>query len=838
MAILHLWNSIYQVALLAFFLLVGTASAHEVNDPSEQKVSGLMIGGAAGTSIVVDPKDYPVVHVAADLFADDIQSITGRRPSVTGNPEPTSVILAGTLGHSSLIDRLASEGRLRRLDEIRGKWEGTLTQLVEKPFPGIARALVIAGSDRRGTAYGLMQLSEKSGVSPWCWWADVPFPHRDAVEVNVPSPQVDAPAVKYRGIFINDEDWGLNPWASKTFDPTFGNIGPKTYEKVFGLMLRLRLNSIWPAMHGCSREFGSVPENAALADRFAIIAGSSHCEPMLFNNIHWDQKTSGPWNYATNKGMIFAKWEEVVKERSGKEAVWTLGIRGIHDAGMQGPKEMEARLNILSNVVTDQRTLLNKHVTGEWGPVAQCFVPYKEVLPIYDAGLKVPPDVTLVWTDDNFGYIRRLSSPEERQRPGGGGIYWHLSYYGGPHSYTWINTTAPALIWEEFHKAWENDARTLWMANVGDIKPMEIGIDYFSRLAWNPEAFGPDSQPRFLKEFAARCFGETSSGEVAGILGDFYRLGTLRKPELMNRSWAVSLSDPEASRLEGEYRSLIRRMEAAGTTVPPDARDAYEELVGFPVNVLADSGLIFLADREVRFGRDVGANKAEIQRLKENLEARVTNYNTRIAGGKWNLMMPGLETGKDLTKWSSQVRWPWGEKPDAEQGSPLASTPTLSSPSTGRVWRDACTADRRSKNGAARWSDVEGLGASGRAVALLPSTMDTAWAAARGNAPSLEYDFQTRGDGGSVLVDFLPTFRLVPGMKLRVNVSVDDYPPMTVEVPGSGGFEDERGSVRSEAVVSNRVRSAIPLPPLSPGHHLLRITAVDPGVVIDRISIP
>src|SRR5215471_402234 len=249
-------------------------------------------------------------------------------------------------------------------------------------------------------------------------------------------------------------------------------------------------------------------------------------------------------------------------------------------------------MKIVGDVIQDQRALLERYVTKKWGPVGQCFVPYKEVLPLYDAGLAVPDDVTLVWVDDNFGYIRRLSSAQERKRPGGAGVYWHLSYYGNPHSYTWINTTAPALMYEELEKAWDNDARALWIINVGDIKPAEIGIDFFSKLAWTPQAAGPDVQSRFLRAFAAQQFGEEHAGRIADLLNNFYRLGTVRKPELMNRSWAVDLLKDVAAELRRDYRSLLDQDERLAASIPADCRDAYFEMIGFPAQVLGNSGLI------------------------------------------------------------------------------------------------------------------------------------------------------------------------------------------------------------------------------------------------------
>ena len=823
----------------------------------------LVLGdGKSVATIFVETNDEPAVIRAVGDLADDFSRVTGTRPAIENQPSLNSKIgvMIGTIGKSQTIDRLVSEGKLQT-NGISGQWESYVLQIVKNPLPGMDAALVIAGSDRRGTIYGIYHLSELIGVSPWYWWADVPVKQRQAAsrqlflpprhwwaDVTVKQGKTLAlhgdifnqgpPAVKYRGIFINDEDWGLNSWAAKTFDPGFKNIGPKTYEKVFELMLRLRLNYIWPAMHACSTEFGSVPENVALADKFAIVAGSSHCEPMLYNNVHWNESEKGRWNYSLNHDTIHSTWEENVKARSNEEAVWTLGIRGIHDAAMERPpNDLPGKINLMGEIFHDQRELLNEYVTRQWGPVAQCFVPYKEVLPIYDAGLKVPDDITLVWVDDNFGYIRRLGNPEEQQRSGGSGVYWHMSYYGSPHSYTWINTTAPALMWEELHKARENNARTLWVINVGDIKPMEIGIDYFSRLAWNPDGFDRGAQRTFLHDFAAGNFGEKFAQPMADLLMEFYRLGTIRKPELMDRAWALSLTPERAAQFENDYNNLLKHEEALSAAVPAETRDAYTELVGFPARVLASAGLIFMADRNVQRGIDVAANEDKTKTLRNDLEAQVENFNTKIAGGKWNHMMPGLVTGQDLTRWSSQVRWPWGEK-TSQTGQTTNNSPVINEPPAGQGWRDAATANQQSPQNAAHWSIVEGLGPSGRAMALLPASTEISWNEDGKNAPVLEYDFQTKGGDGEALIDFLPTFRIYAGMKLRVAASMDDGVPTIIEVPGSSGSENENGPVRSFAVQNNYVRARVPLPGLTAGKHTFKIRAVDPGAVIDRVSLP
>ena len=838
---IHLWLGPRLLRLTIVLALVSlfpslsrAASGLEVLTKVSRDVDCVAISGGSNDAVLVaDSEDYPVVQLAVRLFLDDVKRVTGHIIAVTntmGGPAP--LIIVGTLGHSPLVERLAADGKLRNLDQIRGKWEATLCQIVAKPFPGVERALVIVGSDRRGTAYGLMRLSEKIGVSPWHWWADVPDLHHDVLTVKVPSPIIDEPGVKYRGFFINDEDWGINPWAGKTFDPEFKNIGPKTYEKVFELMLRLRLNYLWPAMHGVSTEFGSVPENYELADKFGIVMGSSHCEPMLFNNVHWNEREKGRWNYSLNRDTIYSTWEQTAKARGADEAVWTVGIRGIHDAGMETPpNDLPSKIDLMSKVFADQRQLLDQDVSKQWGPIAQCFVPYKEVLPIYDAGLKVPDDVTLVWVDDNFGYIRRLSSPSERTRSGGAGVYWHMSYYGGPHSYTWINTTAPALIWEELHKAWDNNARTIWVVNVGDIKPMEIGIDYLSRLAWNPEAFPSADQRRFLRDFATENFGEKLAQPMSDLLMDYYRLGTIRKPELMNREWAMSLTPEEATQLDGDYQKLLSRQESLGKMVPAGNRDAFAELVGFPIHVVAETGLIFMADRKMQLSNIEATNNPEVMRLRDNLEAQVRNYNTSVAGGKWNGMMPGLVTGHNLTSWNSQVRWPWGERQTTNR--PTAAQVAVAGP----TWRDASTANRRTMTGPASWSIVEGLGPSGSAVSLQPVTLAASWSESDVTAPTLEFDFKHK-DGANALVEFLPTFRIYPGMKLRVAVRVDAGSPTVVEVPGSSGSENENGAVRSAGVQDNYVRASVPLTGLSTGNHTFKISAVDPGVVVDRVSLP
>ena len=357
---------------------------------------------------------------------------------------------------------------------------------------------------------------------------------------------------------------------------------------------------------------------------------------------------------------------------------------------------------------------------------------------------------------------------------------------------------------------------------------MEIGIDYFSRLAWNPESPKMGAQPEFLRKFAAGITGEPYADKAADLLAEFYRLGTIRKPELMQRAWALSLPEERVRQLRRDYENLLKNEEKLAALVPPASQDAYFEVIGFPVRVLGGAGLIFMADRAVQFGD--ASKEEEIKNFRSYLEKQVEQFNRGTAKGKWNQMMPGLETAKDLARWNSQVRWPWGEK--------AGKVPPQAPPQSNGVWRDAASSDRQSSSGEAGWMTVPGLGPTGRAVALKPASVKSVWKDMDKSAPTLEFIFETNGGDGEALIDFLPTFRLFPGMKLRVAVTLDSQPPVLVEVPGSNGLEDENGASRHEGIQNNYVRARLPLPKLLPGQHVLKISAVDPGVVIDQVSLP
>lgn len=651
---------------------------------SEQRQAGWfpLVDGAAA-AIWVGEDDFKVVHIAAGDLAADIERVSGLKAAVSRQPSAISqqdmarmamphAVIVGTLGRSPLIDRLAKDGKLD-LSGIAGKWECFQTSVVQDPLPGVEMALVIAGSDRRGTAFGVYDLCEQIGVSPWYWWADVPPRKRTAIFIKLGTVRQGPPSVKYRGIFINDEDWGLQPWAAKTFEPETGDIGPKTYAKMFELMLRLKANHVWPAMHPCTKAFNMYPQNRQVAEDYAIVMGSSHCEPMLRNNVtEWDEKAHDKWNYQTNRDGVLEYWEERVRENGSFENVYTIGMRGIHDGRMPGTGTVQDKVKLLEQVFADQRGLLAKYVDKDAAKVPQLFCAYKEVLELYQNGLKVPDDVTLGWADDNFGYIRQLCTPEEQKRAGGSGVYYHVSYWGRPHDYLWLTTTPPALIWEEMSKAYDYGARTVWIVNVGDLKAAEIPTEFFLRLAWDVSSFGCDCAEGFLRAWAAREFGETYAERVAEIMGGYYELGFARKPEHMGWNGyfdppkrtefsPVSYGDEAAGRLD-QYEAIRLTAEAVYAELPPEAKDAFYELVLYPVRCAELMNQKFLYTDRSYLHKFQGRASTIACAVKAGeafalIQQETAKYNQQVAGGKWRGVMSYAPRGLTVFNMVETGHW-------------------------------------------------------------------------------------------------------------------------------------------------------------------------------------
>lgn len=602
-----------------------------------------LVSSGNAAEIIISEEDYEVVDVAASMLAEDVERVTGilpRRSSASSISEIGGVaVVAGTLGHSSLIDGMVDAG-LIDIDGIAGKWEASVVVTMNHPDTQCP-ILVVAGSDRRGTAFGLTSLSRAIGVSPWYWWADVTPEHKDALYVQSGCYFQAEPDVQYRGIFINDERFGgWANWVEQTFDKESGQVGPKVYEKVFELLLRLRANYLWPAMHNGSRAFNAIPENAILADRYAIVMGSSHCEQMLRNNEdEWKNAgTYGDFNYITNRQTMIDYWEERVRTNGRFENTYTLGLRGIHDYPMEGAATTEQRVALMQQALDDQRAILARNIDKPVEEVPQLLCTYEEVLDAYHSGLVVPEDVTLLWSDDKQGYTRNLSNPEEMKRKGGAGIYYHLSYHGDPASWIWLSPLSPAFVSTELTKAYTFGARKVWIFNVGDIKPAEKEISFVMDLAWDMDRWAPEKASGYIEEWAAETFGKKYASEIASIQASYYRLMASGKD---SHVWFVEYPEQEIMDRMQQYREIAGRAEKLAGKIPERLRAAYFELVFYPVKgaqllneYQLQSRLSMLHATQGKYQEALEEGRLATE-MYEQLDPWTARYNNELLDGKW-----------------------------------------------------------------------------------------------------------------------------------------------------------------------------------------------------------
>ncbi|REL24635.1 hypothetical protein DYD21_17380 [Rhodohalobacter sp. SW132] len=617
-------------------------------------------------SIVYDIEHSSLDSIAAHLLAQDIEAVTGHRPSIYSG-------LDGVEGNAIIIGDISSGLISRHIDTTRlsGQWETYGWVFKSEPVEGISQAMFIAGSDPRGMAYGVFELSKQIGVSPWYWWADVPVEQKNPLSVSTQDTYSTSPSVKYRGIFLNDEGWGLEPWASKTFDPSVGNIGPKTYEKIFELVLRLKANMIWPAMHPNTIPFFQVPGNPEAAQKWEIVIGTSHAEPLLRNNVgEWDREVMGSYNYQTNAATLNEYWKERVKQSEGMGAIYTVGMRGVHDTGMEGVGSMEEAVDALEKIISDQRGLLSQFINEDVSEVPQSFTPYKEVLEIYENGLDIPEDITIIWPNDNHGYIRRFSNQAEQQRSGGAGVYYHLSYLGAPHPYLWLSPTSPSLVWREMTRAWLNNMNEIWIANVGDLKRREWETEFFMDLAWDIDSWTIENISAFFDTVASRDISQQHGEEIAELMLEYYRLATERKPEFMgfNESqWAgwPPVQDPlyslwhyndEVERRIISYQNLHDRAKKLSEEIPEEVSDTYFQLVYYPIAGAAAMNEKWLyAYKSREYAKQGRASANQMSDLAfaafEEIQQLTYHFNHEIADGKWEHIVdysPGYQKGSSV----------------------------------------------------------------------------------------------------------------------------------------------------------------------------------------------
>lgn len=815
-----------QLALSALAVAYATANAEPVKILSSPQPDAFPIVAIDGTTatFVIDPEDAEVVSTAAQAVSDDIKLITGKKPPLADKLSGTSLpIIAGTLGHSELIDALASAGKIAS-DNVAGKWEAYGLEVVDNPADGVGRALVVYGATPRGTAYALFEISRLMGVSPYVWWADVQPEQHDALYATRGTTIVGEPSVKFRGIFINDEDWGLTPWASKNIDAQYNNIGPNTYAKVMELLLRLRANLLWPAMHPCSQAFWDNKDNLPIAKKYDIALGSSHCEQMLRDN-EWEWRrydnnsgTNENWNYVTNKAKIQRYWEERVVESKGFSAMYTLGMRGVHDWGISGYPSTQDKVRGLTEIIDFQRSLLEKHI-GDPTTVPQIFIPYKEVLDAYNAGLNVPEDVTLTWVDDNHGYIRQLPTDTEQLRSGGHGIYYHLSYWGTPADYLWLCSTSPSLCSYELVKGYENGIRNLWVINVGDIKPAEAELEFCMDLAWDIHAWQPEKAHEYSRHWAAETFGEHVADELASIKLEYYRLAAAGKPEHV---YGVAFNNREMNDRIDRYASLATRVETIKAQLPARLHDAFFQLIEYPVKGAYYMNLkIFRARQSLTLAaagqREAALSAAaEARKAYRMIDEITVRYNNGISGGKWSGMMDS--------------------KPRNQTTFYMPETAVMSGISPYEL---SLPEDRFITVAAAEYTgfrgnikEFKGLGISESSVAVWPMDYKDYTPRDFDSAPYVEYNVPVSAGINTIEVRFLPTFPIHSGGEMNVGVAVDGATPVifslkTVATEGKWNTTVMRGY--NDATVTHIAEADSTVK--------VRVYLMNPGIAVSEIYV-
>lgn len=744
--------------------------------------------------LACDNAEEKVVQTALKLFIRDYQSVFSASAAVDARQ---GNIIVGTVGKSPLLKAVSAD-----VSALTGKKQAFLLQVLPDG------KLLVAGSDSHGTAYGIMELSRLIGVSPWEWWADVTPEKKTSFVLSAEYQTLQSPSVEYRGIFINDEDWGLMPWSSQTYEPSDikGHIGPKTNARIFELLLRLRANTYWPAMHECTLPFFLTEGNRKVAEEYGIFIGSSHCEPMVCSAAgEWRRRGQGDYDYVNNSASVYKFWEDRVKEVAQQGNIYTLGMRGVHDGQMQGAKTVAEQKAVLERVLKDQRGLLQKYGNKDVTAIPQAFIPYKEVLDIYNAGLQVPDDITLIWCDDNYGYIRHFPTAEERARKGGNGIYYHVSYWGRPHDYLWLGTFSPYLLHQQMKLAYDRGIQKMWVLNVGDIKPAEYQIELFLDMAWNIDEVNEIGVTAHLKSWLGREFGSNCAEELLPAMEAHYQLSYIRKPEFMGNTREeerdpkykvikdLPWSEQTISERLRSYTVLSDVVERMESNIPADRQDAYFQLVKYPVQAAAQMNRKILTAQLARHSK---ADWKQSDAAFDSIASLTQQYNS-LQNGKWNRMMdfqprklpvfkrvehtaatePMVTDRKILCKWNAM---------ECTYGKPVP---------------------------------CEGLGYERKAAGIRKGS-------------SLTFAFDDYGkDSVEVEIRLLPSHPL-DEKQLRFAISVDEAVPQTVSYETKGRSEEWK-----ENVLRNQAIRKVTLPINKQASHKLVITALDEGVVLDQVML-
>lgn len=791
------------------------AAALLLNVPTEAQI---LFEKGQETTIYLSPEEEPVAHTALEILGKDVATVfDGARLAQASEPADDVQIVAGTADNAAF--RRYAEQQGADLSGLAGEWEAFR---ISRPGK---KQLFVAGSDARGLAYGLLELSRAIGVSPWEWWADVRPEGRERFRVKDVAESRQAPSVRYRGIFLNDEDWGLTPWSTHRFEPQAqarpgidtrrfqGQVGPQTYARIFELLLRLRANTLWPAMHEVTVPFYLVEGNRQMAERYGIVLSTSHCEPLMRNSAtEWDLTGEGDYNFLTNRPAVIRYWADRLAELGRSENIFTMGMRGKHDGRMIGVKNTEEYKEALAEVLRVQDSLLRRYINPDSRAVAQQFVPYKEVLDVYRAGLQVPEHITLVWPDDNFGYIRHFPDSAERARSGGHGVYYHTSYWGEPHDFLWLGIVQPALMYQQMRLAYERGIRQIWILNVGDIKPSEYLTELFLDLAWNVSLPGCEEGSGVVRSHLGRwleqTFGSEAGRQLLPLMEEFYRLSHVRKPEFMGNTRVYDGRHARIADLPwtesyirerlAAFRTLSEEVGKIAPRVPQNRREAYFEMIQYPVQASDAMNRKLLYAQLAR--HSAPADSAGLWQQSDAAYDRIVSltreYNS-LLGGKWDGIMSFHPRDLEVFRRVEHR---------------VASAP-VSAPAC-RQLREA--SDYARLTGSA--SRIDGLGHGGRALCL-----------AKGS--TAEYTFDTpAGDSLTIDVCLVPT-HAVEGGRLRFRIDTEGSEPQTFDCETREYSEEwKTGILQAQTVKTVRL-------PRTGKATRVRITTLDEGIVLDQLKL-
>ena len=783
----------------------------------------LLINGNDKVEIYMDANDCRGVSYAANALVKDIRNVSGSQATITSNRKAT--ILVGTIGHSAAIDQLVKQKRING-NLLKGKREKFIITVVDNQ-------LVIAGSDRRGTIYGIYELSQQMGVSPWYDWADVPVEHHDSIFVNRGTYSDGEPAVRYRGIFLNDEAPCLTSWVKNTYGTGYGDH--RFYQRVFELVLRLRGNMMWPAMWGWAF-YADDAENEKTADEMGVVMSTSHHEPMARNHQEYarNRKGWGPWNYQKNKANLQKFFREGIERMKGTEQIVTIGMRGDGDEAMSA----EADTKLMNQIINDQRKIIADVTGKKASETPQVWALYKEVLDYYDKGMKVPDDVTLLLCDDNWGDVRRVPNAKERKHKGGWGLYYHVDYVGAPRNSKMLNVTPVQNPWEQLTLAYENGIDRLWILNVGDLKPMEYPISQFMDMAWNPHKYSVNNITRHTCDWCAQQFGESQADEAARILNLICKYNGRCTPEMLDKS-TYSLENGEWQEVVNQYLQLEADALRQYNSLPAAYHDAYRQIILFPIELMSNLHQMYFAQAQNHALYKQNNPKANIwadecERFFKRDSLICHNYNHKMSGGKWNGMMTQKHIG--YKSWNDDF-----EKDTCpELFRVSASEAPVISEHNGVVEIEApffasktdAAPEGKEKEGA-KWVQIPFMGKSLAGMTLMPYTKGV-----KGASLSYQFKMEPRKVRIHVIIKSTLDYQNKGGM--TYGVSVDGAEPILVNFNHNLNEKPENIYDIYYPTVATRIIDKVievELPATADGVHTLTLTPNDPAIIFEKIVV-